>query len=306
MKDRGFSIWSAAIDLIALGAMTLVISLGVVTICPAATALYYSVAKSVRRGRGGPYREYFRSFRENFRQGAALSVILALFCAVGFFAAVYVVNLPQSAAVDFFYRATFFFALIVAFLILAVAMASTGVGVLYAGAVLCSSLIISTFAYDDRCDWTKYAMVMPVSRKELVAGKYVMLALMVVGGSVIAFLASLVSNAITGQIPLNWNGLQELIFSALTALIFALVYGSVAIPLILRFGAEQGRVLLVAALLVPAAVCLVAYQIGKWLGIVLTDQDVVLLVCGVAVAALVWVAVSYRISCSIFAKQELS
>lgn len=108
MKDRGFSIWSAAIDLIALGAMTLVISLGVVTICPAATALYYSVAKSVRRGRGGPYREYFRSFRENFRQGAALSVILALFCAVGFFAAVYVVNLPQSAAVDFFYRATFF------------------------------------------------------------------------------------------------------------------------------------------------------------------------------------------------------
>ena len=75
----------------------------------------------MRRGRGGPYREYFRSFRENFRQGAALSVILALFCAVGFFAAVYVVNLPQSAAVDFFYRATFFFALIVAFLILAVA-----------------------------------------------------------------------------------------------------------------------------------------------------------------------------------------
>ena len=194
---------------------------------------------------------------------------------------------------------------LVSFFILAVAMASTGVGVLYAGAVLCSSLIISTFAYDDRCDWTKYAMVMPVSRKELVAGKYVMLALMVVGGSVIAFLASLVSNAITGQIPLNWNGLQELIFSALTALIFALVYGSVAIPLILRFGAEQGRVLLVAAL-VPAAVCLVAYQIGKWLGIVLTDQGVVLLVCGVAVAALVWVAVSYRISCSIFAKQELS
>ena len=105
---------------------------------------------------------------------------------------------------------------------------------------------------------------------------------------------------------MNWNGLQELIFSALTALIFALVYGSVAIPLILRFGAEQGRVLLVAALLVPAAVCFVAYQIGKWLGIVLTDQGVVLLVCGVAVAALVWVAVSYRISCSIFAKQELS
>lgn len=194
---------------------------------------------------------------------------------------------------------------LVSFLILAVAMASTGVGVLYAGAVLCSSLIISTFAYDDRCDWTKYAMVMPVSRKELVAGKYVMLILLVVGGIVLGFLASLVSNAITGQIPLNLSGIQELLVSAAASLVFALVYGSVAIPLILRFGAEQGRVLLVAALLVPAAVCFVTYQVGKWLGIVLTDQGVALLVCGVAVAALVWLAVSYRISCGIFAKQEL-
>lgn len=194
---------------------------------------------------------------------------------------------------------------LVSFLILAVAMASTGVGVLYATAILCSSMIVSTFAYDDRCGWTKYAMVMPVSRKELVAGKYVMLTLMVVGGIVIGFLASLVSNAITGQIPLNQNGIQELLFSTLVALVIGLVYGSIAIPLTIRFGAEQGRLLLFVAFLVPAAVCFAAYQIGKWLGIVLTDQGVVLLVCGAAVAALVWVAVSYRISCGIFAKQEL-
>lgn len=194
---------------------------------------------------------------------------------------------------------------LVSFLILAVAMASTGVGVLYAGAVLCSSLIISTFAYDDRCDWTKYAMVMPISRNELVAGKYAMLTLLVVGGMAVSFLASLVSNAITGQIPLNQSGLQELLISTLAALVFALVYGSIAIPLILRFGAEQGRILLLVALLVPAAVCFAVYQVGKWMGIVLTDQGVVLLVCGAAVAALVWMAVSYRISCGIFAKQEL-
>ena len=194
---------------------------------------------------------------------------------------------------------------LISFLILAVAMASTGVGVLYSGAILCSSLIVSTFAYDDRCDWAKYAVVMPISRNELVAGKYAMLTLLVVGGRAVSFLASLVSNAITGQIPLNQSGLQELLISTLAALVFALVYGSIAIPLILRFGAEQGRILLLVALLVPAAVCFAVYQIGKWLGIVLTDQGVVLLVCGVAVAALVWMAVSYRISCGIFAKQEL-
>lgn len=121
MKDSSFSVWSAAMDLIALGVLTLLLCLPVVTACPAVTALYYAVAKSVRRGRGGPYREYFRSFRDNFLQGAGLSVILALFCAVGFFAAVYVVNEPLSAAVDLFYRATFVFALIAAFIILCLA-----------------------------------------------------------------------------------------------------------------------------------------------------------------------------------------
>ena len=119
MKDRAFSVWSAAVDLVALGVLTLILCIPVVTICPAVTALYYSVAKSVRRGRGGPYKEYFRSFKENILQGIALSVILALFCAVGFFAAVYVVNRPQSGTVDFFYRATFFFSALVVFFVLA-------------------------------------------------------------------------------------------------------------------------------------------------------------------------------------------
>lgn len=195
--------------------------------------------------------------------------------------------------------------ILISFLILAAALASTGVGVLYATALLCSSLIVSTFAYDDRCDWTKYAMVMPVSRKELVAGKYVMLTLLVGGGVLVGFLASLVSNAITGQIPLNQSGLQELLFSALAALVFALIYGSLAIPLVLRFGAEQGRLLLFVALLVPAAVCFAVYQVGKWMGVVLSDQGVMVMGCCVAVAALVWMAVSYRISCGFFGKQEL-
>ena len=121
MKGRAFSIWTAAVDLVALGFLTLLLCVPVVTACPAVTALYYSAAKSIRRGRGGPYREYFRSFKENLVQGMGLSVILALFCAVGFFAATYVVNEPLSEAVDFFYRATFMFACLMAFMILSLA-----------------------------------------------------------------------------------------------------------------------------------------------------------------------------------------
>ena len=59
MKGRAFSIWTAAVDLVALGFLTLLLCVPVVTACPAVTALYYSVATSITRGRGGPYREYF-------------------------------------------------------------------------------------------------------------------------------------------------------------------------------------------------------------------------------------------------------
>ena len=34
MKDRAFSVWSAAVDLVALGVLTLILCIPVVTICP--------------------------------------------------------------------------------------------------------------------------------------------------------------------------------------------------------------------------------------------------------------------------------
>ena len=39
MKGRAFSIWTAAADLVALGLLTLLLCLPVLTICPAVTAL---------------------------------------------------------------------------------------------------------------------------------------------------------------------------------------------------------------------------------------------------------------------------
>ena len=112
---------SALFDLVMINLLLIVCSLPLFTAGAAACGAFMAVRSVLQDGRSSAVGTFFSGFRENFRQGAALSVILALFCAVGFFAAVYVVNLPQSAAVDFFYRATFFFALIVAFLILAVA-----------------------------------------------------------------------------------------------------------------------------------------------------------------------------------------
>ena len=34
--------------------------------------------------------------------------------------------------------------------------------------VLCSMMIVTTFTFDDNCKWSKYALIMPVCKKDIV------------------------------------------------------------------------------------------------------------------------------------------
>ena len=44
-------------------------------------------------------------------------------------------------------------------------------------------MIVTTFSFDDNSKWTRYAMIMPVSKKELVGGKFIVLAIFCAVGS---------------------------------------------------------------------------------------------------------------------------
>lgn len=61
--------------LIVLSVLFLLCSLPVVTMGAAASALYYAVAKSVRRERGYPTKEFFSAFKRNLKNGTILTVI---------------------------------------------------------------------------------------------------------------------------------------------------------------------------------------------------------------------------------------
>lgn len=68
---------SKIFDLVVLSALWLALCLPVVTIGPATAALYYTVVKCIRRGEAEPYKNFFRSFRDNFKVGAVSGVIAA-------------------------------------------------------------------------------------------------------------------------------------------------------------------------------------------------------------------------------------
>lgn len=76
--DNGFFRFMGKVfDMILLDILTLIVCIPVVTIGPALTALYYVTLKIVRDEEGYVVRGFFKSFKQNFKQGFLLELIVA-------------------------------------------------------------------------------------------------------------------------------------------------------------------------------------------------------------------------------------
>lgn len=73
-----FKVMSKVFDIFVLSLIWTVCCIPVITIGPATTALYYSVVKSIRKDRSYPVKEFFKSFKQNFKTGAITSTVLTL------------------------------------------------------------------------------------------------------------------------------------------------------------------------------------------------------------------------------------
>ena len=65
-------------DMIMLTVVWLVCCIPIVTIGPATTAMYYVMLKLVRDLEGSVFKQYFKSFKENLKQGMIIGVIMTL------------------------------------------------------------------------------------------------------------------------------------------------------------------------------------------------------------------------------------
>lgn len=178
-------------------------------------------------------------------------------------------------------------------------------GYIFVCAILCSMMIVTTFSFDDNSKWARYAMIMPVSKKDLVAGKFIVLAIFCLVGSLFGLVVGSIAGLTIKSISFDLAGIGELLFLTLTAWVVSIIYGSMSIPLVFKFGAEKGRVLLLISFLFPAALCFGIYQLFVILGIELTEHFMFALLCCSPIIALIWCYVMYQISYKIFTKQEL-
>lgn len=82
-QSRFHAVVAALSDVIWAGVLWLLCSLPLFTIGAASTALYYVTIKCIRHERGSLTKSFFRSFRENFRQGTLLWLLLAAYILIG-------------------------------------------------------------------------------------------------------------------------------------------------------------------------------------------------------------------------------
>lgn len=178
---------------------------------------------------------------------------------------------------------------------------------LYTCAALCSMMVVTTFSFDERSNWAAYAMIMPISKKDLVAGKYIALLIFSGIGVALGIIAGTAGSIIAGAfVSLPDNMIEApLLLIAITALAISNVFGGISIPLTLKFGAEKGRILILASFFIPAAICYIGYRLFTAMGIAVTDELISALLYCSPVIALIWNYVMFKISCVIFIGKEL-
>ena len=146
-------------------------------------------------------------------------------------------------------------------------------GVTAATAIMCATMVVSTFALDERCGWPGFAAALPVDRKESVMAKYAVHVIYCFAGTMLGFVISIVVNMFADQ----KLSIGELGICAVVSFGISMLFGFVIIPIMFRFGAEKARFIMMAVIALPTiAVYLLADRIDFG-GIEFTDMGIKLI-----------------------------
>jgi ABC-2 type transport system permease protein len=103
-------------------------------------------------------------------------------------------------------------------------------------------LFISTFSYDDFNNWNSYAVTLPDGRKNVVKAKYIASIILIV----ILGVATLAIGVGISYIKTNGINLDETIASLMGTMLSSVIIISLLYPIIFKFGATNGRIILFA------------------------------------------------------------
>jgi hypothetical protein len=176
----------------------------------------------------------------------------------------------------------------------------TDFGVLIA--FIMGMLSITSFAYDEQAKWDAYALTMPVTKREMVAAKYLLSLLLGVAGGLIGLLLSMA--AAIGRGPIDITGI---LVNTGIAICATYVFSSIALPLVYKLGSEKSRLVLMLCYAAPILLGTILINMLQDASITMPDLLSIAHTAAIILPffTLASLAVSYRISLSVFEKKDV-
>lgn len=165
--------------------------------------------------------------------------------------------------------------------------------------LICVMLSISSFSYDAYAKWDKMSACLPLRRKDIVGSKYLLAIIMVAVGAVITFVMRIAYMLFHAD-----ANFSEFFSMMLGTAVVAVMIVAFALPFIYKFGVEKGRVVLIISIL---SIITIISLIGFSTSISLESIESMgkAISAAIAIAAIIGLYVSYRISCAIFENKPL-
>ena len=192
---------------------------------------------------------------------------------------------------------------------------SGGVGV--AGSVSAMMTLLCAFSlagYEDQNNWGRFRATLPLSRREVVAGRYATVLVLAFAGALLGTAVSLALQCLFAALPQAKSpelvAPAEVFASSLASMACGLIVCAIAIPFLTKFGGARGArafacaTAIMVAIVIAAGLNLVtpekAAEMAGWI-----DQNLVMSLALLGVISLLAYGASYAVSLGIYEKKDL-
>ena len=193
--------------------------------------------------------------------------------------------------------------------IMVVSTGSTLVGAAAVAAMVPYMTVYSVLANDEVAGWSKLRDTLPLSRHDIVLGRYAGTLILTVFAAAVAFVLAVAAGAllalVTGNLStgLSADVLAGTAISGVMGASVSLVLGSIILPIVMRFGLTRTARILPVAFVVLFCAALGLTSSGGFL-VEAQSVDLGVLVVGAVAASLAIYAVSAFIACKLYEARE--
>ena len=159
---------------------------------------------------------------------------------------------------------------------------------------------ISSMSYDEAGQWYRYAFSLPIPRRTLVLSKYVLGFLVSLGGLVVSAIGNIIVLSLT-----NWENAWESWLTIIGFLELGVIFLSIIIPILFKYGVEKGRLFIVVIAVIPSLLVALLGSTLKTSGTLMPSAELLqAILYSSPLFTLAIFLISFRISVGICRKKE--